>query len=236
MIAGAPGQAWSAARIPSIPWKRPRIPRSGLQRLRQPQLRFLQRLIQQRRGVGFRKPPRGRKLGDQHVPRAIQHLLFAKRQRLLRLKNHQALQHFGHRQQAAVAHAFGVLFEPVFPILVSPASSFGQETEHASNFIFAGDFTKSQFLDMRKRHHYGEAVVCEAEKVETLELTRKGATANVLYGGYPVVRINHLLTNLKRHGGLRSSSWSGYLLALLLHKLHVVLRPKWSNRHLYIDT
>src|SRR5215469_4844037 len=141
------------------------------------------------------------------MPRPVKHLLLPEGERLLRLQDQQALEDFGNRQQAPVAHLFAVFFEPVFPIRITPAAAFGQETQYARKFAVAGDLAQPQLAYMREGHHHRQTVIGKPEQIVTFELTCEDAAADVFYGRYPVVGIDQLLTKPKRHG-LRSSSWS----------------------------
>src|SRR5262249_9606195 len=89
--------------------------------------------------------------------------------------------------------------EAIFPIALLAAHAFGQIRDHSGDLAVPRHTAQTEFLHVRERNHNGQAVVCEAEQVESLEMAGKGPSADVLDGRNTVVGVNDLLTDLECH-------------------------------------
>src|SRR5262249_40438060 len=63
----------------------------------------------------------------------------------------------------------------------------------------ASNLAQPQLAYMREGHHHRQTVIGKPEQIVTFELTCEDAAADVLYGRYPMIGIDQLLTKSKRH-------------------------------------
>ena len=107
------------------------------------QLRLRQRLHYQAfRGLR-RRISRCRHLAHQQILGALQHFLFAEGKRLAPAERNEALEDYGYFQEGTRAHALGIFFEPVLPVVVRIQLALLQESQHLGRIVGSNDCSQS---------------------------------------------------------------------------------------------
>src|SRR5205823_2205840 len=101
--------------------------------------------------------------------------------------------------QVAALHFVRILFEADLPVWVGRANSSGKIRQDARDLPVFGNPAQTDIGDVRKRHHYGHAVIAKAEKVEPFERGSERASTNILNGSNALVGIDYFVADLERH-------------------------------------
>ena len=111
------------------------------------------------RGFGvFRGGVAGRShFADQQVLRAFEHFLFAEGEGLAAAEGNEALEDHGDFEEGPGAHALGVLFEAVFPVMMRVEFALFEETKNFGGFHGTNDGTKANGFCVRLRDHDAQA-------------------------------------------------------------------------------
>jgi hypothetical protein len=118
--------------------------------------------LQHADGVDFGYIARDRDFRDQHVPGAVEHLLFAEGKRFVDVDLQQSFKDLGDTQEVAALHPVGVLFETDFPIAVDKTGAVGQEREDSGDFPVLGDPTEADICRVGERDKDGHAITAQS--------------------------------------------------------------------------
>src|ERR1022692_152164 len=111
-----------------------------LQSRRQTQAALGQRALHQGDSMNFGNAARNRDLRYQHVARAVQHLLFAKGERLIDVQLQQSFENLRGFQQVPALHFVAVLLEAELPIGVEgtpPDRQVGENSRDLANSLLS---------------------------------------------------------------------------------------------------
>src|ERR1700722_4591755 len=102
-------------------------------------------------------------------------------------------------KKAAALHLVGVLLEAALPIGWTIAASIRKVHQDPRGNIGLGNLSQADISYVRKRNHYGHAVIKEFEKVKSLELLAKCPGTDIFDGPDALVGINHFFTDHEGH-------------------------------------
>src|SRR5215469_13855542 len=131
--------------------------------------------------LGFRESPsnvdfnillggvaHGGELTNQQELCALEHFLFAEGERFCAAERDETLQNRGNFHQGTGAHAIGILFEAVFPIMVRGGAAFLEVAQNFAGLVGTNDGTQADVFDVGLRDHHLEATGQNAEHVVAL--------------------------------------------------------------------
>ena len=90
---------------------------------------------------------------DEEVLRAFEHFLFAEGERLAAAEGNETLEDDGHFEERSGAHALGILFEAVLPVVVRVQFALLEETKDFGGFRGTNDRTKANSHGVGLRDH-----------------------------------------------------------------------------------
>jgi len=94
---------------------------------------------------------------DEQVLRAFEHLLFAEGEGLAAAEGNEALEDDGDFEEGPGAHALGVLFEAMLPVVMRVEFALFEETKNFGGFHGTNDGTKANGFCVRLRDHNAQA-------------------------------------------------------------------------------
>ncbi len=94
---------------------------------------------------------------DQQVLRAFEHFLFAEGEGLAAAEGNETLEDDGDFEEGPGAHALGVLFEAVLPIVMRVEFALFEETKNFGGFHGTNYRTKANGFCVRLRDHNAQA-------------------------------------------------------------------------------
>jgi len=96
----------------------------------------------------------GGHLADQEVLGAFQHFLFAEGEGLAGAERNEALEDYGDFEERSGAHALGILFEAVLPVMMAIELALFEETENFSRIGGANYGAEADDHRVGLRDHY----------------------------------------------------------------------------------
>ena len=136
---------------------------------------------------------------DEEVLRAFQHFLFAEGERLAAAQGNEALQDHGNFEEGSGAHALGILFEAVLPVVMRVEFAFFEKTKDFGGFIGTNDGTKANSRGVGLRDHDAQAAGNNTDHVITLGSAVQDAVIDLLKNAHTMIRVNDLVADLIVH-------------------------------------
>src|SRR6516162_9101488 len=134
---------------------------------------------------------------DQQVARALQHLLFAERQRLRLMQHEQALQHPRHFQQGSGPHALRVLLEAVLPVGVAETLAICKKIKDLLDFAVPYHAPQPHAADVVERNPDLQAAGFDAHQVEFFYGGTDRQAADLLDDADTVVGIDNFVADVE---------------------------------------
>src|SRR2546426_8566449 len=158
-----------------------------------------QRLHDDRFGAFRSGVARGGHFADQKILRAFEHFLFAEGERLAATQGNEALEDDGDFEEGSGAHALGVLFEAVLPVVMRVKFALFEETKDFGGFSGADDGTKANGHRIRLWNHDTQAAGNNADHVIALGSAVQDAVIDLLNNAHTMIRVNDLVADLVIH-------------------------------------
>ena len=136
---------------------------------------------------------------DEEVLRALEHFLFAEGKRLGAAERNEALQDDGDFEERTGAHALGILFEAVFPVVMRVELASLEEAKDFGGVIGTNDSAKANCQRVGLRNHYAKAAGNNANHEVTFGSTVEKSVADLFYNANAVVRIDDFFPNFVIH-------------------------------------
>src|SRR5713226_1484251 len=177
--------------------------RQGLFKLfghyRKRELGFGQRLYDGSLGV-FRRGVAGRShLAHQKVLRAFEHFLFAEGERLAAAEGNETLKDDGDFEEGPGAHALGVLFEAVLPVVMRVEFAGFEEAKNFGGFSGTNNGSKANGHGVGLRDHDTQAAGNNSDHEITFGSAVQNSVADLLNSAHTVIRVNDLVADLVVH-------------------------------------
>jgi hypothetical protein len=147
----------------------------------------------------------GGHFADEEILGALEHFLFAERERLAGAKRHETLEDHGNFEKSSGAHALGVFFEAMLPVVVRVEFALLEEAEDFAGFNGANNGAQTNGNGIRLRNHDAQTTRNNANHEVALGSAVQDAVADLFYNSNAVVRINDLVADLVVHA--RFSPW-----------------------------
>src|SRR5207248_3529623 len=93
-----------------------------------------------------------------------------------------------------------VVLEAPFPVLVVVDLAVAEQAEQPLDFLVGDGAAKADAVDVAHRHEHGRVVCDDAEMKEAAGGTKNGLVLDALDDTQTMIRVNDLITDLKRHG------------------------------------
>jgi hypothetical protein len=143
---------------------------------------------------------RGGHFADQEVLCALEHFLFAERERFAAAEGNETLEDDGDFEEGAGAHALGIFLEAMLPVVVRVQFAFFEEAKDFGGFRGADNGTKANGFRVRLRNHDAQAAGNDANHEVTFGSTIQNAVTDLFNQSNTVVRVYDLVTNFVVHG------------------------------------
>jgi hypothetical protein len=136
---------------------------------------------------------------DEEVLRSFEHFLLAEGERLAAAEGNETLEDDGDFEEGPGAHAFGVLFEAVLPVVVRVKFAFFEEAQDLGGFRRTNNGTKANGHRVGLRNHDAQAAGNNANHEVTFGSTVQDSIADLLNNAHTVIRVNDLVADLVVH-------------------------------------
>ena len=136
---------------------------------------------------------------DEEVLRAFEHFLFAEGERLAAAEGNETLQDDGDFEERPGAHALGVLFEAVLPVMMRVEFALFEEAKNFGGFGGTNDGTKANSHGVGLRDHDAQATGNNADHEVTFGSAVQDSVADLLNNAHTVIWVNDLVADLVVH-------------------------------------
>jgi hypothetical protein len=143
---------------------------------------------------------RGGHFADEEVLGALEHFLFAEGERFAAAEGNQALEDDGDFEESTRAHALGVLFEAVLPVVVRIEFAGFEEAEDFGRFVGTNDRSKTNGNCVGLRDHDAQAAGNNANHEVTFGFSVQDSVADLFNNAHTVIRVNDFVADLVVHG------------------------------------
>jgi hypothetical protein len=138
-------------------------------------------------------------LADEEVLRAFEHFLFAEGEWLAAAEGNETLEDDGDFEEGPGAHALGVLFEAVLPVVMRVEFAFFEEAQDFGGFRRTNNGTKANGHRVGLRNHDAQAAGNNANHEVTFGSAVQDSVADLLNNAHTVIRVNDLVADLVVH-------------------------------------
>src|SRR5260370_14321107 len=163
------------------------------------ELRFGQGLYDGGLGVFGGGVARRCHFADEEVLRAFEHFLFAEGEGLAAAEGNETLEDDGDFEEGPGAHALGVLFEAVLPVVMRVEFSRFEEAQDFSGFRGAYDGAQTNGGSVGLRDHDTQAAGNNANHEVTFGSAVQDSVADLFNNAHTVIRVNDLVADLVVH-------------------------------------
>src|SRR5208337_109350 len=108
----------------------------------------------------------------------------AEGKRLAAAEGHQAFQNDSHFQEGTRAHALGILFEAVLPVMVRIELASLEEAQHLAGINRADDRSQTNCWRVRRRNHNAQAAGDDTNHEVTFGSAVQDAVTDLFYYPY----------------------------------------------------
>ena len=136
---------------------------------------------------------------DKEILRAFQHFLFAEGEGLAAAEGNETLEDDGDFEEGPGAHALGVLFEAVLPVVMRVKFAFFEEAQDFGGFRRTNNGTKANGHRVGLRNHDAQATGNNANHEVTFGSAVQDSVADLLNNAHTVIRVNDLVADLVVH-------------------------------------
>ena len=140
-----------------------------------------------------------RHLADEQVLRAFEHFLFAEGEGLAAAEGNETLEDDGDFEEGPGAHALGVLFEAVLPVVMRVEFALFEEAQDFGGFRRTNNGTKANGHRVGLRNHDTQAAGNNANHEVTFGSAVQDSVADLFNNAHTVIRVNDLVADLVVH-------------------------------------
>jgi hypothetical protein len=153
----------------------------------------------------------GGHFADEQILGALEHFLFAEGEGLTGAEGNETLEDDSDFEEGSGAHALGVLFEAMFPVVVRVEFALFEKAENFGGLVGTDDGAKANSFSVGLRNHDAQAAGDNANHVIPFCSTVKDTVTDLLYNTHTVIRVHDLVGDLIVHGFAFPLGVTGYL-------------------------
>src|SRR5713226_9045100 len=141
----------------------------------------------------------GGQLGNDQIPRPLEHPLFAERQRFYLAEVTKMLEHGSHFKDVAGAHFFGKILEAILPIVGRSCKVAGEGFEKHIAFARRNRTTQANFRSIGNRNQNQRVRRGETERIERKRYCSDLFLLDLFNYSDTVIWVNNFLADLEAH-------------------------------------
>ena len=136
---------------------------------------------------------------DEEILRSFEHFLFAEGERFAAAEGNETLEDDGDFEEGPGAHALGVLFEAVLPVVMRVEFARFEEAKNFGGFSGTNNGSKANGHGVGLRDHDTQAAGNNTDHEITFGSAVQNSVADLLNSAHTVIRVNDLVADLVVH-------------------------------------